>query len=104
MVSVTSNLIRGPSRMGIATSGPGRRNIVILRLSITRNSVNHIVNGRNEVTGTVHAMVHTTTDGTGVGITIRVSWATSVGSTWALAAAPALLKMFVWLGGFVIGG
>lgn len=73
LVSVAGNLISGPSTISISISRPGRRNIIFCRLRITRRSVNEIVNGRNEVTGTVHIIVHTTTAEGSRGVSIRVS-------------------------------
>lgn len=70
---VTGNLISSPSSMSIRTSTPGRRKAIICRVRITRGSVNEVVNGRNEVTGTVHAVTHDTTVHDRRGVVIRVS-------------------------------
>lgn len=69
---VTGSLIGRPSTISIAViRGKGIR---ICRLRMTPRSVNGIVKGRNEVTGTVHSIIGTTTVGRGGGVSISVIW------------------------------
>lgn len=67
---VTGSLIRGPSRMIIARARG--RSTVVIRLGIKPTSVNGIVKQRKEVTGTVQAIMGTTSSGDDGGIVMSV--------------------------------